>query len=118
MPCLSGVRPEEASLKNWEAGPRERPRDSNLAHLLLLTSASTPQMFVHERLNGYYTSSMFVVANSICAIPFLWIMAILSTLIVYWLSNLNYSGDNVPCFFVNREWSDIASPLFLTFSFG
>ena len=53
------------------------------------------QVFLRERLNGYYGVSQFVVANTIAATPFVFLIAVLSSVTVYWLASLNGSGESV-----------------------
>jgi len=58
-------------------------------------------VFMRERLNGYYGISTFVVANTLASAPFIFLIAIISSVIVYWLVDLNDNGDRFPFFFIN-----------------
>lgn len=57
-------------------------------------------MFLRERLNGYYGVSSFVVANTLSSAPFIFVIALLSTIAVYFLAALNHSGDRFIYFVV------------------
>ena len=50
---------------------------------------------MRERLNGYYGVSQFTVANTLASLPFIFIIAVLSSMAVYWISGLNSSGGSV-----------------------
>lgn len=58
-------------------------------------------VFVRERLNGYYGVSTFVVANTVSSAPFIFLIAIVSSAVVYWLVGLNDQGDRFVYYFVN-----------------
>jgi hypothetical protein len=55
-------------------------------------TAPPPQVFLRERLSGYYGVSNFVAANSLASAPFIMGIAVISSAIVYWLAGLNDSG--------------------------
>lgn len=59
------------------------------------------QVFIRERLNGYYGVSQFVMANTIAATPFVFLIAVLSSVTVYWLASLNPSGGSVIYFILD-----------------
>lgn len=74
------------------------------AYRLLTPTGSLPpppvcaqdlKVFVRERLNGYYGVSQFTVANTLASLPFIFIIAVLSSMAVYWISGLNSSGGSV-----------------------
>lgn len=64
-----------------------------------------PQVFLRERLNGYYGVSSFVVANTVSSAPFIFAISLVSTIAVYFLANLNHDGDRffyfVICLFLS-----------------
>ena len=66
------------------------------------------QVFLPERLNGYYGVSQFVVANTIAATPFVFLIAVLSSVTVYWLASLNASGESVIYFILDLFLSLLA----------
>lgn len=66
------------------------------------------QVFLRERLNGYYGVSQFVVANTIAATPFVFLIAVLSSVTVYWLASLNGSGESVIYFILDLFLSLLA----------
>lgn len=59
------------------------------------------QVFTRERLNGYYGVSQFVMANTLAAVPFIFLIAVLSSVTVYWLAGLNPSGGSVIYFILD-----------------
>lgn len=71
------------------ARPNPRPR------------ACLAQVFMRERLNGYYSVATFALANTIASAPFIFAIAIISSCIIYWLAMLNDDGDRFPYFFTN-----------------
>ncbi|KAG1652464.1 hypothetical protein FOA52_009206 [Chlamydomonas sp. UWO 241] len=58
-------------------------------------------VFSRERKNGYYGVSTFVVANTLASAPFIFGIALISSLVVYWLVGLNDQGDRFPYFVLN-----------------
>uniref|UniRef100_A0A7S3R9H3 ABC transporter domain-containing protein n=1 Tax=Dunaliella tertiolecta TaxID=3047 RepID=A0A7S3R9H3_DUNTE len=58
-------------------------------------------VFIRERLNGYYNISTFAIANTIASAPFIFGIAISSSVVLYWLAMLNDDGDRFPYFFLN-----------------
>lgn len=58
-------------------------------------------VFVRERLNGYYGVAAYTAANTVSSLPFLAVMAILCTLVVYYLSGLNSDSGRVGYFMLN-----------------
>lgn len=59
------------------------------------------KIFTRERLNGYYGVFVYALANTISSMPFLAIMAVLCTLVVYYLAGLNSDSDRVLYFMFN-----------------
>ena len=63
------------------------------------------QIFVKERLNGYYGVSQFVVANTLSAVPFIFLITVVSTFCVYYLASLNTASDRVIYFVLDLFFS-------------
>ena len=42
------------------------------------------KVFLRERLNGYYGVSQFTVSNTLASLPFIFLIAVVSTCCVYW----------------------------------
>ena len=42
------------------------------------------QVFIRERLNGYYGVSQFTVSNTLASIPFIFLISVVSTVVLYW----------------------------------
>ncbi|KAG2450898.1 hypothetical protein HYH02_004730 [Chlamydomonas schloesseri] len=59
------------------------------------------QVFIRERLNGYYSVATFALANTLASAPFIFGIAVISSAVVYWLVGLNDGGDRFPYFFIN-----------------
>ncbi|KAG2444072.1 hypothetical protein HYH02_009015 [Chlamydomonas schloesseri] len=59
------------------------------------------QVFIRERLNGYYSVATFALANTLACAPFIFGIAVSSSAVVYWLVGLNDQGDRFPYFFIN-----------------
>lgn len=59
------------------------------------------QVFIRERLNGYYGVSQFVVANSVASLPFIFLIAVLCSVPLYFLAGLDHSGDRFIYFILN-----------------
>lgn len=53
------------------------------------------QVFLRERLNGYYGVLTFTIANTIASIPYLAVIAVSCSLVLYYLVGLNSDGDRV-----------------------
>jgi hypothetical protein len=51
------------------------------------------QTYVHERANGLYGPTAFLVSNFLVGIPYLFLISLLFSLIAYWLSNFNPSAS-------------------------
>jgi hypothetical protein len=49
-------------------------------------------MFVKERANGLYGPTSFIVANFLIGLPYLFVIAVLFSVIAYWLSNMTPSA--------------------------
>lgn len=58
------------------------------------------KVFIRERLNGYYTPSSFVVANTLASSPFILLIAVVSTVCVYFIAGLRL-GSAVVYFILN-----------------
>lgn len=58
-------------------------------------------VFVKERANGAYTSLVFILAHTAVDIPFMFLQAMVSGAIVYFLVGLNPGGDRIVFFFVD-----------------
>lgn len=43
------------------------------------------QVFIRERLNGYYSVATFALANTLASAPFIFGIAVISSAVVYWL---------------------------------
>lgn len=56
------------------------------------------QVFVRERLNGYYGAAAYTAANTVAALPFLALIAAACTVVVYYLAGLNSDADRVVYF--------------------
>jgi hypothetical protein len=63
------------------------------------------QIFLKERLNGYYGVSQFVVSNTLAAIPFIFLITVVSTVSVYYLAALNTDSDRVIYFILDLFFS-------------
>ena len=48
-------------------------------------ACSPPQVFIRERLNGYYSVATFALANTLASAPFIFGIAVISSAVVYWL---------------------------------
>jgi ABC-type multidrug transport system permease subunit len=76
-----------------------------VAFLTFMSIAAFPaftddmKVFVRERLNGYYGVSVFTVANTLASLPFIFLIAVVSTVCVYWLANLR-GGAGYVWFFI------------------
>ena len=61
----------------------------------------TAQVFMRERLNGHYGVASFVVANTASSAPYILLISILSAISVYFLADLDRSGDRFVYFVIN-----------------
>ena len=59
------------------------------------------KIFVRERLNGYYGVLPYTVANTLASVPFLFLMSVVCSIVVYYLSGLNSDSDRVIYFIIN-----------------
>ena len=59
------------------------------------------QVFVRERLNGYYGVLPYTIANTIASLPFLALIAVACTVVVYYLAGLNSDSDRVAYFMLD-----------------
>ena len=53
------------------------------------------KVYIRERLNGYYQPSNFVVANTLASAPFILLIAVASTICVYFIANLRLGSAGV-----------------------
>ncbi len=75
------------------AGRLARPDDAILAPDRTLSPQAPapalrpqpPQVFIRERLNGYYSVATFALANTLASAPFIFGIAVISSAVVYWL---------------------------------
>lgn len=58
-------------------------------------------VFIRERLNGYYSILSFTISNALASAPFIALIAISCTVCVYFLAGLNMDGDRFFFFFIN-----------------
>jgi len=58
-------------------------------------------LYIKERANGLYGPTSFIVANFITGIPYLFLIAVLFSVVAYWLSNFRPSAD---AFFIWIMW--------------
>jgi hypothetical protein len=89
--------------------PRDHPRrrtltlplSVSLSHTLsyFTLSSCTLSHFHAQRKNGYYGISTFVIANTIASAPFIFGIALICSLCVYWLVGLN-DGGHLPATFL------------------
>eukprot|EP01024_Parvocaulis_polyphysoides_P041151 TRINITY_DN3769_c0_g1_i13.p1 TRINITY_DN3769_c0_g1~~TRINITY_DN3769_c0_g1_i13.p1 ORF type:complete len:630 (-),score=98.92 TRINITY_DN3769_c0_g1_i13:808-2697(-) len=61
------------------------------------------KVFLRERLNGYYGVGVYAIANTVTSAPFLLLISILSSVVMYWTMGLNDDGDRFP-YFVLDLW--------------
>eukprot|EP00892_Ulva_mutabilis_P010291 jgi/Ulvmu1/7634/UM038_0061.1 len=59
------------------------------------------QVFVRERLNGYYGVLPYTLANTIASLPFLALIAVACSVVVYYLAGLVSDGGRVAYFILN-----------------
>ncbi|GAB4819573.1 hypothetical protein N2152v2_006619 [Parachlorella kessleri] len=57
--------------------------------------AEDMKVFIRERLNGYYGVSVFTVANTLASLPFIFLIAVVSTCCVYFIAHLRYNAGAV-----------------------
>jgi hypothetical protein len=60
----------------------------------------TMKVFTRERLNGYYPVGAFAAADALAGAPFIALIALLSAVVLYFISNLNYHGFGRFVYFV------------------
>lgn len=60
-----------------------------------------PQVFIRERLNGYYGVSVFTVANTLASLPFIALIAVVSSCCCYWIAHLRYDAGAFWYFVLN-----------------
>lgn len=58
-------------------------------------------MFVRERLNGYYGVLPYTLANTIASLPFLALIAVACSVVVYYLAGLNSDSDRIAYFMLD-----------------
>jgi len=59
------------------------------------------QVYTKEVLNGYYTTSVYVIASTVASAPFLFLIAISSTVCAYFLAGLNSDAEAFFYFVLN-----------------
>jgi ABC-type multidrug transport system permease subunit len=70
----------------------------NVAFLTFMVIAAVPafiddvKIFIRERLNGAYSVSAFVLSNSAASLPFIFLLALISSICTYFLANLREGG--------------------------
>lgn len=78
-----------------------------VAFLTFMSVAAFPafvedmKIFLRERLNGYYGVSQFTVANTLASLPFIFLIAVVSTVTLYWIVGLNSAGGAVIYFILD-----------------
>lgn len=78
-----------------------------VAFLTFMSIAAFPafiedmKVFVRERLNGYYGVLTFTVANTLASLPFIFLIAVVSTVCVYFIAGLRGGGEAVWYFILN-----------------
>jgi ABC-type multidrug transport system permease subunit len=59
------------------------------------------KIFIRERLNGYYGVSQFTVSNTLASLPFILLIAVVSTVCVYFIAGLRGGGEHVVYFILD-----------------
>lgn len=78
-----------------------------VAFLTFMSIAAFPafiedmKVFSRERLNGYYGVSQFTVANTMASLPFIFLIAVVSSIPVYWIAALYSSAQAFVYFILN-----------------
>jgi ABC-type methionine transport system permease subunit len=65
------------------------------------------QVFNRERLNGHYGVVAFVVGNTLSSVPFLFLIAVISSVIVYYMAHL-HPGFSHFAYFVLSLFAQVA----------
>lgn len=73
----------------------------------LLLQAGDVQVFHRERLNGHYGVLAFVIGNSLSSIPFLFLISLVSSSIVYFMVQLHPGFDHF-AYFVLSLFAQVA----------
>lgn len=60
-----------------------------------------PKVFVRERLNGYYGVAVFVLSDTLATAPFIFLIALVSTIVMYFWTNLNTEFVRIVYFVLN-----------------
>eukprot|EP01023_Acetabularia_acetabulum_P037446 TRINITY_DN3551_c0_g1_i5.p1 TRINITY_DN3551_c0_g1~~TRINITY_DN3551_c0_g1_i5.p1 ORF type:complete len:625 (-),score=111.88 TRINITY_DN3551_c0_g1_i5:523-2397(-) len=96
--------------KSWEdVNSRAAINFYIVAFLTFMSVAGFPafvedmKVFLRERLNGYYGVGAFAIANTITSAPFLFLISLIATVVMYWTMGLNDEGDRFP-YFVLDLW--------------
>jgi len=55
------------------------------------------KIYLRERLNGYYSPMVFTLSNTFASLPFIWVIACVSTVCVYFIAGLSNDGGDVIC---------------------
>jgi len=53
------------------------------------------KVYIRERLNGYYSPAVFTIANTLASLPFIFLIAVMSTVCVYFIAHLNFAGGSI-----------------------
>lgn len=59
------------------------------------------KIFTREKLNGWYGTSTFVVANTLASLPFIFIVAMCASVVLYFLAGLRSGGGHFIKFAIN-----------------
>lgn len=70
----------------------------NLAHDSSICLGSHLQVFQNERLNGHYGVGAFVIGNTLSSMPFLLLITVISTALIYPIEGLNRGVTHVAYF--------------------
>lgn len=78
-----------------------------VAFLTFMSIAAFPaftedmKVFIRERLNGYYGVSQFTVSNTLASLPFIFLIAVISSVCVYFIASLRMDGESVVYFILD-----------------
>ena len=59
------------------------------------------KIYIRERLNGYYSPVVFTLANTLASLPFIWVIACISTVCVYFIAGLRSDGGDIIYFILD-----------------
>lgn len=72
-----------------------------VAFLTFMSIAAFPafvedmKVYIRERLNGYYSPLVFTLSNTFAALPFIFVISVVSTVCVYFIAGLSTNGGDV-----------------------